>query len=247
MLPFRILKFKSCVRPHFLSLSSKYSRKSFNEKDYYPVIRKTSDSSSDLECNHLATNQNWELLSPQGFRFFLPGSVGPAWQDGASVAFIPSLLSPDGITEMECDIHDCPSVLRQGIAELFPAGDMSTSQLTVVTLSLRKDEPSSEMEIEQFTKQFMWMAHRICDKLKVAGYWADFINPFSGIPFLTPSPRPTLYTTDESFRCLGFNINSSGPCTVVSKTVNNNLTGSLFTSASSHNPVLRDILKNIAE
>jgi hypothetical protein len=31
--------------------------------------------------NSIGTNPNWELLAPRGYRFYMPGSVGPAWHD----------------------------------------------------------------------------------------------------------------------------------------------------------------------
>lgn len=41
----------------------------------------------------LGVNPNWELLAPQGFRFYLPGNSGPAWQDAYSSANIASEVS----------------------------------------------------------------------------------------------------------------------------------------------------------
>lgn len=59
-------------------------------------------------------------------------------------------------------------------------------------------------------------ANNICGKLKKAGYWADFINPFSGRPYLVPIPSNTLSKTDEKFRCLDFQIFDINDCKVIS-------------------------------
>jgi hypothetical protein len=53
-------------------------------------------------------------------------------------------------------------------------------------------------------------------KLKLAGYWADFINPFSGRPYLTPFHSTALYETDERLRCLDFQIKGHGDCKIIS-------------------------------
>lgn len=53
-------------------------------------------------------------------------------------------------------------------------------------------------------------------KLRLAGYWADFINPFSGRPFLTPFPSAAFYGTDERLNCLNFQINDRGNCKIIS-------------------------------
>jgi hypothetical protein len=36
---------------------------------------------SDISSNSIGTSANWELLAPRGYRFYMPGSVGPAWHD----------------------------------------------------------------------------------------------------------------------------------------------------------------------
>jgi len=68
--------------------------------------------------------------------------------------------------------------------------------------------------------QFVLAAQDVCTRLKVAGYWADFINPFSGRPNHTPLPGGTLYKTDERFRCLGFMIKKHADCKVISPNPN---------------------------
>lgn len=64
--------------------------------------------------------------------------------------------------------------------------------------------------------QFVLTAKNICDKLKNGGYWADFINPFSGRPYLCPNAGSSLYKTDEKFRCLDFQIFEIKDCKVIS-------------------------------
>lgn len=53
------------------------------------------------------------------------------------------------------------------------------------------------------------------------GYWADFINPFSGQPYFSSLKTNTLYTTDERFRCLGFKIKDKNNCKII--TYDNNV------------------------
>lgn len=63
--------------------------------------------------------------------------------------------------------------------------------------------------------QFVLAASDICSKLKMVGYWADFINPFSGQPYLNPRKGGNLYETDERFRCLGFTIEQRNNCRII--------------------------------
>lgn len=53
-------------------------------------------------------------------------------------------------------------------------------------------------------------------KLRSSGYWADFINPFSGRPYFRPLSMGQLYETDEKFRCLDFQIYEIENCKVIS-------------------------------
>lgn len=112
--------------------------------------------------------------------------------------------------------------------ELFPKAEVY-GQLTVVTLTQKANgRMSSDLETEQLTKQFVLAAEDICSKLKRAGYWADFINPFSGLPYLSPLQQSKLYETDERFRCLGFHIIDKKQCKVIVDTANRNFVGKFF-------------------
>jgi len=53
-------------------------------------------------------------------------------------------------------------------------------------------------------------------KLRLAGYWADFINPFSGRPYLTPFHSASLCETDGRSYCLNFQIKDHGNCKIIS-------------------------------
>lgn len=63
--------------------------------------------------------------------------------------------------------------------------------------------------------QFLIAAKNICDKLKTSGYWADFINPFSGRPYFSPTSLNELYKTDEKFRCMDFQIFEIKNCKII--------------------------------
>jgi len=61
----------------------------------------------------------------------------------------------------------------------------------------------------------------MCTKLKMVGYWADFINPFSGQPHMNPRKSANLYETDQRFRCVGFKIEQKNNCRIIAS--DNNL------------------------
>ena len=42
-----------------------------------------------------------------------------------------------------------------------------------------------EREKDRLLNVFMQFARAVCEKIRAAGYWADFIDPCSGLPMLT--------------------------------------------------------------
>lgn len=110
----------------------------------------------------LGINSNWELLTPRGFRFYLPGSIGPGWSDVTTTIQVKTQLVDlhsnkqilvDGPKEksgrllsrsrrnnqhpeLRYVVQECPLLLRKGIEELFPGClDVGSPQLTIVTVS----------------------------------------------------------------------------------------------------------------
>uniref|UniRef100_A0A1B6MNB1 Methylmalonic aciduria and homocystinuria type D protein, mitochondrial n=1 Tax=Graphocephala atropunctata TaxID=36148 RepID=A0A1B6MNB1_9HEMI len=226
-----------------------YSRKSnTNQGDGFKIVeRKGAESRDEVANSSLGLNANWELLTPQGFRFYLPGNTGPAWQDVQSSANISSQGHLDDGSPLDCTVHECPILLRQGVYELFPGAEVF-GQLTVVTLTQRaraRARAVGDLETEQLTKQFVLAAQDICSKLKLAGFWADFINPFSGLPYVSAGiPHGgRLYQTDERFRCLGFRIFEKNRCKVITDKSSRHFVGSLFTTAPPSTVLLKEILQ----
>ncbi|KAJ9594627.1 hypothetical protein L9F63_027390, partial [Diploptera punctata] len=124
----------------------------------------------DLANGSIGLNQNWELLGPRGYRFYLPGSIGPAWHDAYTTVHLDEFKcisaheSTDGkssIYALDCDAQQCPVLLKKGITELFPGKDFGGIDLTIVTLSQKtlSDLSSTGQEVdaeqERLTKFFV--------------------------------------------------------------------------------------------
>lgn len=165
-----------------------YSRRSDKSTDSYKIVQANSENLNG-KCNRffattvqqqksfsysrsrlfpdvdgavLGINSNWELLTPRGFRFYLPGSIGPGWSDVTTTIQVRTQLvdlHPNGQTlvddpkekstrllsrsrrnnqhsELRYVAQECPLLLRKGIEELFPGClDVGSPQLTIVTVS----------------------------------------------------------------------------------------------------------------
>ncbi|KAK4883681.1 hypothetical protein RN001_007000 [Aquatica leii] len=235
-------------------LTRSLSRRSNNVDSPYKVIKtkKTTKDKSSLVWR----DPNFELLaSPSGFPFFLPGNISPAWYDKKTTVQTDNTLVMKQIDEVDvsngnmiCKVQQCPSVLRQTVCDLFPNNNLEACELSVVTITLKPDMKllryNKESETEKLAQTFVLTANNICDRLKKAGYWADFINPFSGRPYSFPHSITALYQTDEKFRCLDFQIFDINECKVISSISNksrNQFVGSLFTNAPSNKYRLNNI------
>ncbi|XP_031839306.2 cobalamin trafficking protein CblD [Nomia melanderi] len=274
-----------CVRSvkHYplLNLLSRncYSRRSDKNTNTQKMVKADGENLDDMDGSVLGMNSNWELLTPRGFRFYLPGSVGPGWSDVTTTAQVRTQMlnfsnndeqqrvctdylekrparrtgrstANDKWPKLQCTVQECPLLLRKGTEELFPGClDAGSPQLTIITIcqriGCRASRWSREMEIERVAKYFVLAAHDICSKLKMIGYWADFINPFSGQPHLNLQKNSTLYETDERFRCLGFKIVHRKNCKVILHEDNEkNFIGSLYTTAPASTALLRELLRD---
>lgn len=229
-----------------------YSRRINNNNSSDNSSYKTVKSRSSIQenSNLVWRDPNFELLATHdgSFPLFLPGHIGLAWYDTQTTIKTHHELIMEQIDEKSdrvstgniiCRVQSCPTVLRKSVCDLFPNRGLDNAELSVITITLKPDfklmRKNSEIETERMAQLFLIAAKNVCDKLRSAGYWADFINPFSGLPYLSPSSNngKELYETDERFRCLDFQIFEIKDCKVISNddTAKKRFIGSLFTTA----------------
>ena len=64
----------------------------------------------------------------------------------------------------------------------------------------------SQNEREHRSKLFVGIATEVCSKIRALGYWSNFIDPTSGIPFEGPYSNETFTDCDEDFAGLSDNL-----------------------------------------
>lgn len=82
----------------------------------------------------------------------------------------------------------------------------------------------------------------IC-RLRNEGFWADFVDPTSGIPYFGAHANTTMFETDEKYRMLGFSIEDLGCCKVIRHIEFGTkvFVGSIFTDAHPSSGVVQDM------
>jgi len=151
---------------------------------------------------------------------------------------------------LECRAQECPELVKKDFLDLFPDMNLRNSNLTVVTLSQKTINDMSgwtedvEVEREELIEQFIMVAEEICSVLKKEHYWADFIDPCSGRPYLGQFTSATFFETDERYRHLGFRIEDLGCCKVISHKLwgTHVFVGAIFTNAPLNSEILEAAL-----
>ncbi|CAL8342397.1 unnamed protein product [Boreogadus saida] len=153
-------------------------------------------------------------------------------------------------SNVECAIQSCPDLLKKDFRSMFP--DAPTVGMMVVTVTQKtKNDMTSwsekvDEEREQMLEKFIAGAKEICYALQTAGYWADFIDPCSGLAFFGSYTNNTLFETDERYRHLGFQIEDLGCCKVIRHTLwgTHVFVGTVFTDAPDDSPVMKMLQGN---
>ena len=153
---------------------------------------------------------------------------------------------------MELKAVPCPKTIKKDIGRLFVDVDFrKETDLTVLNLTQKSVADmsawSEEMEAERnlLTKDFINVATAICHDLHKLNYWADFIEPSSGRPYLGGYTNATLVETDDRYRDLGFKIDDLGCCKIIkhAKWATHAFVGTIFTNAPIDSTEIKTILE----
>jgi Methylmalonic aciduria and homocystinuria type D protein len=146
-------------------------------------------------------------------------SAGPSTTTGLIASSSPVLL--------EVSIHaPLPKLLQREVRYVFSdmfvdtvQGDdicvaIPTNQRALVDLvSMRGD--AVEAEKDRLLNVFMDFASAVCRDIAAANYWADYIDPCSGLPMLTRHSNKVFSEVDGMECCLGYRSYSAGFCKVL--------------------------------
>ncbi|XP_073490305.1 cobalamin trafficking protein CblD isoform X2 [Aquarana catesbeiana] len=188
-----------------------------------------------------AASERHEFVMAQFVNEFQGSEVSPQQQEVSSAG------SYFENAKVECAMQRCPELLRKDVVSMFPEiPDQNVLVLTVTQKTMNDMTAWSEEvdnEREMLLEKFINGAKEICYALRSEGYWADFIEPSSGLAYFGPYTNNTLYETDERYRHLGFRVEDLGCCKVIRHNVwgTHVVVGSIFTNAPQDSAIMRKL------
>lgn len=213
----------------------------------FKIVTRTRELADD-DLNSIESELNWELTATKSNRFYLPNGFGPAWQGYNSTIELMTPLSElvnfnkeanTDKSSLELSCCQCPILIRDTLIEMFPVRAVASKDTAITLLTLSHDG-----DIETGATKFVLAARDISDRLLSMGYWADFLNPFSGRPYFMPKEDSMLYKQDSRFRGLNMSLALKNHCMVIAAEENDNthFSGTIYCTAPSNYDVLVKIL-----
>jgi len=73
--------------------------------------------------------------------------------------------------------------------------------------------------------KYLHAAFGISDRLQSAGYWADFIHPYTGLPAINPGPNIDFSTLELPYKHTVYQVNTRRKCKVIVEKISPNTIG----------------------
>ncbi|VDN97529.1 unnamed protein product [Rodentolepis nana] len=136
---------------------------------------------------------------------------------------------------LEHVVHSCPEIIKSDLSILYPTKDFSGSRLTSISFHYSLKSSKDAENFEDVYELFVQSALDVCASLNQMGYWADFMHPKTGIPYIGFHLQPY---SDARLTNFGFYVNANGCCKVNRERLRNQrlFVGILFTDAPKDHP-----------
>lgn len=113
----------------------------------------------------------------------------------------------------------CPRTHKDELAALFPGIDVS-DMLIIPTcqraeLDLVRMGPEIEGEKDRLLENFFAFAAQVCHSLREIGYWADYIDPCSGLPMIHKNTSSAYSEVQSLSLLLGYRTQNAGCCKII--------------------------------
>ena len=149
----------------------------------------------------------------------------------------PRMVRMDASTndDLECSLHYLPKPLLREFGHVFndqyikfgaqDAGDDDTQSQQLVLLAIPTNQKAREdlvsvgehieREKDRLLNVFITFGKYLCDELRARGYWADYIDPCSGLPMISLNCNK-VYSEVDGMECLlNYKAYNAGFCKIL--------------------------------
>lgn len=137
--------------------------------------------------------------------------------------------------DLECSLHYLPKPLLREFGHVFndqyikfgaqDAGDDDTQSQQLVLLAIPTNQKAREdlvsvgehieREKDRLLNVFITFGKYLCDELRARGYWADYIDPCSGLPMISLNCNK-VYSEVDGMECLlNYKAYNAGFCKIL--------------------------------
>ncbi|KAG4040408.1 hypothetical protein PC123_g24050 [Phytophthora cactorum] len=143
----------------------------------------------------------------------------------ATRGWLEPLLRPTELREgFQVSVHACPRLLMRELKHVFPMQFQRSKNeadvLAVLTcqkslMDLSEFGIDADKEKDRLLETFVAFAQQVANALISRKYWADFIDPCSGLPMLTLSSNKVYSEVDGVELLLRYRCLSAGMCKIL--------------------------------
>jgi len=144
-------------------------------------------------------------------------------------------LAQASTDEVECSIHTLPKPLEREFRHVFgdeylkrpkaieSAGDSSHQSLELIAIPTNQNAREDlvaigdhiEKEKDRLLNVFIQLGREVCERINAKGYWADFIDPCSGLPMLSLNCNKVYSEVDGMEVLLNYKAYNAGFCKIL--------------------------------
>ncbi|KAL7581317.1 hypothetical protein ACA910_006080 [Epithemia clementina (nom. ined.)] len=152
--------------------------------------------------------------------------------------------SPAEVDTLELSLHTLPKPLQREFQHVFDERNLNLEPIIQRHAAAANQNPEDqeleflaiptnqqakedlvavgdkiEAEKDRLLNVFMAFAQSVCEQIRQQGYWADYIDPCSGLPMLTLNCNKVYSEVDGMECCLGYKSYNAGFCKILTHPV----------------------------
>ena len=134
-----------------------------------------------------------------------------------------TLIPPNMLTtkhgDMEISLHQCREAFLREMEMVLPGKNLENLMCIATMQHAREDlvkiGDKIEVEKDRLLENFMAFAKAFCTLIENKGYFADYIDPCSGLAMITREANKVYSEVDGAQQLLGYSVHNAGCCKIL--------------------------------